>query len=369
MRWRALDFPRLRRAGAALAVLAAFVVPAAAGPVYSGVTVFGDSLSDTGNVLSLTSIYPPQFPNFTAAPGRFSDGPVWIEHLAAGLGHPAAALPSNLIYTGLSVPLPIGAQGGTNYAFGGALTGLGGYGGTPTGLFGQWFAWNGGETPQRAADPDALYVVLAGVNDMRDQRSGVPGPNSPAQAAVNIAQLMGALANAGARHFLVGNLPDLGLTPEAVAANLVSQSTVATLSFNASLAAALTILDNSFLTANGVDLDIVELDLYGLMQSVVDDAKNNGGAVYGITNVTTPCITPVQTPEGPAYYTPGAYASNCDTSLFSDPLHPSSAGHRLLGSAALAALDANAVPEPAMPPLVVLGLAAVGATSLRRRKD
>jgi phospholipase/lecithinase/hemolysin len=337
--------------------------------MYSGVTVFGDSLTDTGNVLALTSIFqPPPFPNFTAAPGRFSDGPVWIEHLATGLGHPAAALPSHLIYNGSSV-VPIGAQGGTNYAYGGARTGLGGSAGGTTGLLGQWIAWNGSTAPQRAADPDALYVVLAGANDMRDLRSGSAGAISPTQAAVNVVQLMAALANAGARHFLVGNLPDLGLTPEAVAANLVPQSTVATLSFNASLAAALSILDNDFLAAYGVDLDIVELNLYGLMQSVVNDAKNNGGAVYGITNVTTPCITPVQTAQGPVYYTPGAIASNCDTSLFSDPLHPSSAGHRLLGAAALAALDANAVPEPAMLALVCLGLAAAAATSRRRRKD
>src|SRR5689334_20349978 len=56
---------RIRRAAAALALLAGAALPAMALPAYSGVTFFGDSLSDTGNVLALTSIFqPPAFPNY-----------------------------------------------------------------------------------------------------------------------------------------------------------------------------------------------------------------------------------------------------------------------------------------------------------------
>src|SRR5262249_12347175 len=131
---------------------------------------------------------PPPFPNYPAAPGRFSNGPVWTEYLAAGLGHPGASAPSNLIFNGTAV-VPIGPQGGHNYAFGGARTGLGGAAGATTGLFGELIAWNGsvfGQALTRAADPNALYVVVAGPNDIRDFRSGAAGALTPAQAAANV---------------------------------------------------------------------------------------------------------------------------------------------------------------------------------------
>jgi phospholipase/lecithinase/hemolysin len=46
--------------------------------------VFGDSLSDTGNVYRATGrTTPPDPPYFR---GRFSNGPVWVEHLGARSG-------------------------------------------------------------------------------------------------------------------------------------------------------------------------------------------------------------------------------------------------------------------------------------------
>src|SRR5215212_9367238 len=53
---------------------------------FPALVVFGDSLSDTGNA------------------GRFSNGPVWVEHVARRIG--ARLRPS--------------AEGGTNHAVGGA---------------------------------------------------------------------------------------------------------------------------------------------------------------------------------------------------------------------------------------------------------
>ncbi|NJK53588.1 MAG: hypothetical protein HC936_13690 [Leptolyngbyaceae cyanobacterium SU_3_3] len=46
---------------------------------FSNLYVFGDSLSDVGNTLNATkSIFPlPDAPAYS--PGRFSNGPVWVE--------------------------------------------------------------------------------------------------------------------------------------------------------------------------------------------------------------------------------------------------------------------------------------------------
>jgi phospholipase/lecithinase/hemolysin len=340
---------------------------------YSGLVIFGDSLSDTGNVLSLTTAANPllAFPSFPAAPGRFSNGPAWVEYLANGLGLGSSAAPSNLIFDGTSV-IPFGAQGGQNFSFGGARTGLGGSAGPTTGLVGQLVAWDnsvnilGGGALNRAADPDALYVIMAGANDLRDYRSGVAGAPSPGAVADNVIGALGLLATAGARHFLISTLPDLGLTPEAVNLGLVPESTAATLGFNSALTTLAGSFDAGFQLAQGVDLDIRTLDLYGLFNAVVADATGNAGGVFGITNVTSACITPGGLSG--QYYFFDAVATACNVAAFSDNLHPSGRAHELLGALAVQTAMAP-IPEPAEYALLIAGLLVVGASVRRRARS
>ena len=64
-------------------------VPAVAwgAPLYSEMIVFGDSLSDTGNVHTASTaqglIPDPPPPYFD---GRLSNGPIWVDRLAERLG-------------------------------------------------------------------------------------------------------------------------------------------------------------------------------------------------------------------------------------------------------------------------------------------
>jgi phospholipase/lecithinase/hemolysin len=91
-----------------VASLSALGVPGAArgAPLYSEMVVFGDSVSDTGNVhIASTALGQLPDPGFD---GRLSNGPIWVDRLAERLG--------------VASPFP-SLTGGTNYAYAGAKTG------------------------------------------------------------------------------------------------------------------------------------------------------------------------------------------------------------------------------------------------------
>ncbi|CAN5911210.1 hypothetical protein BH23PLA1_BH23PLA1_18560 [soil metagenome] len=135
---------------------AALLIAAVTSPVRSELVVFGDSLSDTGNLFFATcgSDNPagPFGPNgpFPTPPyfqGRHSNGPVFVEYLAEALG--ASAAP--------------GTTGGTNFAFGFAETGVGlstqgspNVGAQIDMFFGSGRTFSGSE----------LVVLYAGANDI-----------------------------------------------------------------------------------------------------------------------------------------------------------------------------------------------------------
>lgn len=299
---------------------------------YSSLTFFGDSLSDTGNLfIASGNTFPPP-PYYD---GRRSDGPVWVEYLAQGLGMPAAAAPFQ--------------AGGSNYAFIGAQTGLDGYGGlTGVGLQAQvggfWPAVTGG-----VADPNGLYVIGIGANDLFsvvEGNSGMGAADIQARetasnsALDNLMASLGLLATKGARNFLVANVPDLATTPEALALGTSAAYAQSTTYFNAQLALRLAAFRTSFAVG------VAELDFYGISQAVTLDGLN-GGLRYGLGNVQQPCLQP------------GAPA--CSESMYADAVHPTTAMHAIVGQLALAT-----IPEPDSAILVLSALSLLPL--LRRRK-
>ncbi|KAB2965959.1 SGNH/GDSL hydrolase family protein [Zoogloea sp.] len=309
--------------------LSATAMAAQAG--FSSLTFFGDSLSDTGNLfIASGGAFPPP-PYFD---GRRSDGPVWVEYLAQGLGMPAAATPFQ--------------AGGSNYAFIGAQTGLDGYGGlVNVGLQAQvgfWTAVSGGVT-----DPGGLYVIGIGANDLFsvvEANSGtgaadIQGREAASDSALNnLMGSLGFLATKGARNFLVANVPDLATTPEARALGTSAAYAQTTRYFNEQLALRLATFRTSFAVG------VAELDFYGISQAVTQDGLN-GGLRYGLGNVLVPCLQP------------GAPA--CSDSMYADGVHPTTAMHAIVGQLALAT-----VPEPDSAVLVLSALALLPL--LRRRK-
>lgn len=304
-------------------------LPLSAGADFDRLYVFGDSLSDVGNVQTVTGgvggIVPPT-PGPYYFNGRFSNGPNFVETLSEGLG---------------LGPVRPSIAGGDDYAYGGALaTGTP----PPEGLLlkdvddqvAQYLA------AHPVGSPTALYVVYAGSNDV------ISRPSSGAAAAASVASSIDRLYGAGARNVLAPNLPPLGLVPRNNGdAARAAAADAASARFNAALAAALDRLE-----AEHPDLTLYRLDVAGLF---ADLAANP--AAFGLTNVTGAAAPGLE--PGVRSYDPSRIATNPDQYLFWDDLHPSRAGHALLGRAALAA-----VPEPrALAPMMLLG-----ALGLRRRR-
>lgn len=297
-----------------LALCLSFGASLAAQAAYSNVYFFGDSLSDTGNVYTASGGTEPLPPYFE---GRFSNGQLWVEHIATGLDKADAAKPFQL--------------GGNNYAWAGAMTNSSGLAdpmlGIATGLQSQVMNfWAGDHANANASD---LFVIAIGGNDLFGIASAFPSDAdarlAAAQMAVaNVMTSLNYLISKGANNFLIANAPNIGVTPAANFSGTITAATDVSMQYNALLAAAIASLNDS--------VHVTGFDFFNLVTALVDDAAN-GGAVYGLPNGFIPC-----TMSG---------LDTCDASVFFDPMHPTAVVHAMAGEAALALLAANQVPEPA----------------------
>src|SRR6476659_722674 len=197
---------------------------AAAGP-FTNLVVFGESLSDIGNVSQATPILflVPKTPGPYYWNGRFSNGPVYAETLATGLGLPA---------------LVNSASGGTDYAYGGALTTGTAF---PTSLVVQDIDDQVNDyVSHHNGTASTLYVVLAGANDTLASQPNISGAVSSLQSSMNN------LYNDGARQFLVINLPPLGYTPRFNGSqSTITQYNTLSQNYNTALATMLTNLKSA----------------------------------------------------------------------------------------------------------------------------
>ena len=314
-----------------LPIALATLFPAAAEAAsFTSLYVFGDSLSDTGNLYRATGNLIPPPPYFN---GRLSNGPLWVEYLAPKL---------NLTYTPQ-----------TNFAFAGATTGTLN---TTLPIFpGLQQEVNQFTALNPVADPAALYIVWSGANDYLGG-----GQQNPAIPVSNLSTAIQSLAGVGAKNILVANLPDLGKLP-GVIGNPPASAGLTALSgaHNSFLAQTLSLLSPS-LSASGVNL--IPLDINAL----VNDALTNP-AKYGFTNTTQSCIFP------PLLLNPGVIPTVCTNPgeyVFWDDIHPTTATHAFIGEFAFETISSSqAVPEPP----AVAGLFVAGAflslAALRRKRQ
>lgn len=240
---------------------------------FTSLSVFGDSLSDPGNLFALTgNLFPPP-PYFN---GRFSNGPIWAD-----------LFPERFDLTDSQV---------SNLAIGGATTGRDNgldslLGTNLPGVLDQVDQYLG-SLGATGADPDGLYVVWAGPNDFFNLPSDPAAiPSVITQAVSNVATAIGTLASRGADTFLIPNLPDLGLLPRTLEAGPAAAvaATGVSLAFNAALATTLSTLEQT------LAIDVIEVDIFSLTQELITRSSE-----FGFTNATAPLIEqiPPSDPNG-----------------------------------------------------------------------
>ena len=127
-----------------------------------------------------------------------------MQLLAESLGLTANA---SLWLTAPAVPA------GTNYAVAGATSAFAAIGGpTDINLPQQVAAYSAFASDH--ADPNALYVVMIGGNDVRNAALQGTGIAAVTMASARNWRQISTLADEGAKHFLVVNVPNVGIIPE-----------------------------------------------------------------------------------------------------------------------------------------------------------
>lgn len=302
----------------ALGCAALFAAPARTAaqqaPAFTKLIVFGDSLSDDGNIRNRTrsksggSIDYPSG-TFNYSDGRFTNSSdtnprslnyvgVWHEQLARNF---------------LSLPVATNSlNGGLDYAFGGATTNDGttdrvvvstAFGDLTVTIDNIGYQVND-YLGKNVIDPNALYVVWGGGNDLFDD----PSSTNVSATVSRVSGLVTRLANAGARNLLVPNVPALGSIPR-YSGDATKQAALnkAASDYRQQLSVALATTVQG-LSNQGVQLKLYPLDVWlNFLRTLVTPAQ------FGFVDI----VRPAQ----------GNSSANPDQYLFWDDLHPTTAGH------------------------------------------
>jgi phospholipase/lecithinase/hemolysin len=249
-------------------------------PSYDALYVFGDSYCDVGNLFVATGGAEPAAPYYDM---RFSNGPIWVDHVAGFL----------------HVPFTAWLLGGTDYAFGGAwVTQPKSVTGVPsvTQQVDSYLSQSGGK-----ADPNALYILEGGGNDILNTTGSSGAADELGyQIASGIVDSEAALRRAGAKHIVIPDLFNVGLLPAAAG--------------NTQFALAASIATNKWLDIllepeEFPDVHVLRMNVFSLLGAVVTDPTH-----FGFTDITDPCLTTT-------------VCSDPDHTFFWDVHHPTEFGH------------------------------------------
>jgi phospholipase/lecithinase/hemolysin len=234
---------------------------------FSALVVFGDSYCDVGN------LHAPVSPYYQ---GRWSNGPLWVEHVAGFLG---------------VAPLTPSSLGGTDYAWDGAAVTNSSYTPSIPQQVERYLSDHGG-----TADSDALFIIEGGGNDILHTSFTDP-EELGYQIALGLTNSEQRLRDAGARHILISDLLNIGLLPLAAP--------------NATIDSAAATATNKWLDIlleedqPREDMHLIRLNVFALVDAIGKDPTH-----FGFTNVTDPCWS-------------GTLCADPDHWFFFDNAHPS----------------------------------------------
>ena len=277
-------------------------------PSANNILVFGDSLSDMGNAKDSVLDVPDVPPYWQ---GRFSNGPVWVEHVSDEWG--------------ITTTYGSATNAGDNRAFGGSQTGQG---------YSYFLLPNTGTqinnylaNVQSSISSNEVVFLWAGGNDF------LYGLGNPTTISQNMASHVRALEAAGASRFVVANLPPLELTPEGSSRSSQQQQTLSNdiQSYNSKLAVEMTNLSST------LGIDIILIDAWSLFNEIVNNADH-----AGITNIQdSACISSGSILPLPICNGGDTVVSNADEYLFFDKAHPTATMHEVIGEFALNFIGAD----------------------------
>jgi outer membrane lipase/esterase len=301
-----------------------------AGAACSGLYVFGDSLSDTGNVNLLFGNDPLQVvasndyvPDLPYAAGQFTNGDVWVWPFAAAEGLSSYAGPV------------LGSSGAFSrlgdFAFGGATTAVDGsvalpavplFTAYPPSLRSQVTVYISHlAAAGKSAPGDALFVLAGGGNDGLDGLDAIANGANEASTIETVANRFAAVTQsmvddlhaAGARTVVVWNVPDFGLLP------LFSGADASTRALATRMAQR---MNNALRARLEGEPGVIRYDLFGEMRTVVANPST-----FGLSNASDAC---------------GNALAGCAPSaaLFWDAIHPTQAGHAIIAHTMHAAVHA-----------------------------
>ena len=301
----------------------------AAPPLFQTTVVVGSSVVDIGNRCG--SADPLCFPTPTyAGPSTASNGPLFVQIIAARYGNPLAA----------------SSAGGFNYGVGGATTGV-----IPTDTVAQKLPNMQVQVEQYLqrvgfqANPQHLYIVdgaalgnnVRRVLELVSANPALAGPptNLPTQAvtqaATDVFNIVLRLYAAGARHVVLVNSVNLGVVPAIAASGASAQQLATAMSvgipgvspgFNGALAGQVV----PGIRASAPGLSLYYVDLGTLHAEILANP-----AAFNLTNVQAPCYPFFSAPAAPICGTPGSY-------MWWDELHPTTAIHQIAAQRIIAAI-------------------------------
>jgi thermolabile hemolysin len=250
---------------------------------------FGDSLSDTMNLHNATLWAVPHRESWLL--GRFSNGPLWNEQVAAALGLP--------LYNWAVA----GAAGDQHIVI--------------PGVGEQVDSWEQYMRAARDYQPArTLFTLWIGGNDL------INYGRSPDSVAQHVETALRELIAQGARYVLVMNLPDLTLAPSVRGSGKQAKLAADIAAYNQKLHAAI-----ERLREQHGDVHLLLMDNAPLLEEVLVDP-----ARHGLRNVSEPClqIDRSGTLKYAGKYQPRATCTHADDFFFWDDLHPTTKGHGIL---------------------------------------